>query len=401
MPGLTRLRLQTGNFLKHGHGVSWRRINFFLSLPGLREFQLVGLCVCPSLPDRPRVKSLAPVASLQYNLRNHRSPWKLPDEDHALGLLMGALHNTLQSLILPAEQTPVLALSRLHWPRLRELKIFGERWSSPDTPLISLLANLPNLQIIVFAFSDPENQSEDARAVCPVGFDSSFPWPVLQHLTLSHPSTKDAIYARLPPTLQTLALRSWTHHCVRSFIIKRVCPHLPSMFPLGTASTLRRVLRDVRIQELRTLELEYRADADDLMLLEDVVSWFPKLDTIELHRYRQNGVKDVPLDDIANILRPLAQLRTAKLNVDFHASVFYSEDSSLPHEQRVRNPSEILRSCVLTFARVCSSLQEVWVLFDRDHILKWCCYHIVRHREEDNAQLDMSRYEEVSYNPRR
>ncbi|KAI0750244.1 hypothetical protein C8Q80DRAFT_679416 [Daedaleopsis nitida] len=127
MPCLTRLRLQMGNLLKHGHGVSWRRINLFLSLPTLREFELVDLCVCSNLPDSPRVKTLAPVSSFQYNLYDNRSPWKLPAEDQALGLLLSALHNTLQSLMLPAESTPVLTLSHLHWPRLRELRIFGER----------------------------------------------------------------------------------------------------------------------------------------------------------------------------------------------------------------------------------------------------------------------------------
>ena len=49
------------------------------------------------------------------------------------------------------------------------------------------------------------------------------------------------------------------------------------------------------LPHLRTLELEYREDAGEPELLQLVAATLPRLTTLEIHRFRRDGCKDVPV----------------------------------------------------------------------------------------------------------
>ena len=129
MPRLASLTLWSVNPHNYGHGLSWRRLNAFLSLPHLQTVTFLRFYVSPRLPNgqQPQFGRLAPLSSFTYDLHEHRRPMRLPAEEQSLAHLMHAVHSSLSSICLPAEPAPIQTISVLHWPQLRELRMYGER----------------------------------------------------------------------------------------------------------------------------------------------------------------------------------------------------------------------------------------------------------------------------------
>ncbi len=201
---------------------------------------------------------------------------------------MLSFHASLETLWLPADSAPIRTISQLDWPRLRELRLFGGRWTDPATPIISLFGHLSHLRLLVLELSEP--QGVDARAVWPRGVAAVYPWPELRCLTLSHPSTDDSVYSHLPRTLERLALRQWEHGCMRAWLARRYDgSRLRPVFPLIEAEALACILHQVDAPELRGLEIEYRADDSEANLWREVVARFPHLVLLEIHRYHKTG----------------------------------------------------------------------------------------------------------------
>ena len=300
MPRLTTLRLAPAFAHNYGHGLSWRTMKTLLSLPHLQAVTLHSFHVTPQLIDgeRPQFNHLSPFTTFNYYQSFYRRLRKLPSEQEGLQSLMHAAHTaSLEVLRLPAETAPVEAISMLPWPRLRELQLYGARWTSPATPIISLFANLTGIQVLDLALSDPEGGSVETRAVWPRGHEAYYPWPELRRLYLSHPSTHDEVYSHLPPSLETLALRQWPR-CYRRPWSEIVVPShwIGRAFPLTQASTLLKVLTGSKTSSyLRELDLEYRADPAESDLFHEISVKFPCLHVLELHRYRESGSDDIPV----------------------------------------------------------------------------------------------------------
>ncbi|RDX40630.1 hypothetical protein OH76DRAFT_1412851 [Lentinus brumalis] len=58
---------------------------------------------------------------------------------------------------------------------------------------------------------------------------------------------------------------------------------------------LLRILRSCYTPHLRKLGVEYCSDGNEVSLLSHIVSNFPRLTSLELHRYKLDGDDDIPV----------------------------------------------------------------------------------------------------------
>ncbi|KAI0755197.1 hypothetical protein C8Q80DRAFT_1266684 [Daedaleopsis nitida] len=389
MPYLSELSMAARGVHNHGHGISSRLVSVVLSLPQLTLLDLFRVYCSPKLPEgeseHPQYPTSTSLTVFKYRLLEDRRPWRLPGEEKSLDLLVRAACGSLERLSLPAEPAPILTISLLQWPRLRVLRLYGERWITPNTPIIVLFSNLAALEELVLNLVEPVGV--DARAVWPPGTTTSFPWPLLQRLSLSHPSAHDMIYSHLPPTLRTLSLRPWEHRCMR-MKAERLYEerHLRPAFPFPEPSTITRILREIQHSYITELEIEYQVDEtaskqDEQDMFHTVTAQLPHLTSLEIHRCRSTMLGDVPVREIARALRPLSSLRVAKLNFNF-------PECSPPRYLFARCSTERILLALETatvnataFVQECSSsLQEVWMLRNNEYWLgtAWYVYTITR-----------------------
>ena len=272
LPRLTTLHLSV--LYINVHGLSWNNMRIILSLPKLRHLHVDGSYICPEPLNSDKLEdaTVTSLATFHYIMPHYCQPLSFPSEVATLDFLVCKLHTSLQSLALPVESAPIQTISSLHWPCLREFTLRGERWSNPATPPVILFSSriMPSLQSLALELSQPKN----ARApgmIWPKGVSTTLPWRSVEALRISHPNPADQIYSHLPPYLRTLALRSWPHECERAFELAweeswRTSRTLP--YPLSTPGNLAEVLRECNhLPLLRTLELEYREDAQEPELL--------------------------------------------------------------------------------------------------------------------------------------
>ncbi|PIL36449.1 hypothetical protein GSI_00138 [Ganoderma sinense ZZ0214-1] len=374
MPRLTEVVFDNCKYIPV-HGLPWRTVRAMLTIPNLHHFAIASLRICPTADDTVEwgdsgLQPSAALSSFRYWVRDPTPTRSFPAEERGLDTVVRAFHASLETLDLPSEPAPIQLMCSLSWPRLRELRLRGLRWTTPSTPIVSLFACMPHLRTLVLQLYEPEHV--DARAVWPRGFSATYPWPELEYLSISHPDADDDIYAHLPPTLRGLALRSWPHFCVQIKNDNEYPPRdLRWSFPMANASSILRILQRCGTPDLRTLELEYEVDEPgvDAELLQYVAASFPRLRTLELHRYR-NGDPVVPTAEIARYLSPLAELAMLKLHLDFPGT---PPPAFSPADQRRFCNSKALaaydvtlRSTAATFASALTytspSLREIWVL---------------------------------------
>ncbi|TFK93791.1 hypothetical protein K466DRAFT_59188 [Polyporus arcularius HHB13444] len=295
MPHLSTVVVRPMHSHYFGHGLSWSTVCIFLSLPQLSRLVLDCVHICPRPPDAMelRLQPSTPVSCLDYLLPNVRDPYRLTSETEALDRLLRSLHTSLETLSLPTEPAPIDTISSLDWPRLCELKLRGLRWTT-TLPIVGLFAPMSNLRVLSLELMEREGTS--ATALWPPRFPASYPWPLLESLSVSHPDPEDEIYAHLPPTMRTLMLRAWPHQCIRRWQEVNYEPNRLRLHrPLPSPSILLRVLQRCDTPHLRMLGVEYFTDHAELPLLSHIASNFPRLTTLEFHRYRPHGDADIPV----------------------------------------------------------------------------------------------------------
>ncbi|KAM5544831.1 hypothetical protein V8D89_001729 [Ganoderma adspersum] len=204
---------------------------------------------------------------------------------------------------------PINALGVEPWPRLRELVLQGQLPEGIRNPFITLLSGMPNLRVLRLMFALPPGV--DRLPVWPRGVETPFPWPELEELVLSFPTPDDQIYASLPSCLRRLSLRCCPHHCVRERVDRPVWRS-----PILSASEMLRVHSRSPLPHLDHLQLEYRADDADASLLRYLTTAFPGLLTLELHRFRPEGVDEIPVVSIGEELGSLSRLHMLSLHLD-------------------------------------------------------------------------------------
>ncbi|TFK78857.1 hypothetical protein K466DRAFT_668312 [Polyporus arcularius HHB13444] len=300
-----------------------------------------------------------------------------------LDRLLRFAHLSLETLSLPTEPSSMETIALLDWPRLRELKLRGLRWTSPDLPIIRSFAGMPNLRVLSLELMEQDGAT--GTALRPRGFSATYPWPYLDSLLVSHPDPDDEVYAHLPQTMQILMLRSWPHECIRRWQEVNYEPdQLRSYRSPTSPSALLHILRACYMPHLRNLGVEYRSDRSEVSFLSHVASNFPRLTSLELHRYRPDGDVDIPVLDIARSLASLADLRILKIHLDFPEMQWPMPDrrSGITHYWTLENPEDFeqrLRAATATFAQVLKPcLKQVWHFIYKCFQLHWRIYDVDR-----------------------
>lgn len=299
MPCLSTLILQPA--ADGPHGIPWIAFKTFLSLPHLRRFISYRLSLCPKKlenDDFGDAHSMqAPLVSMEYMQYDPRVPCTFPSEREALAVVLERMSPTLERLVLPSEAAPIQSIAHVTWPRLLELKLSGDRWTTPTAPIVSLFQNMPNLRTLSIELR--EVSGLDARAVWPMGFVASYPWPDLEHLTVSNPDPQDLIYDHLPATLRLLSLRPWPHRSAylwfEDYVYETRDRPRRWCCPLPSSSELLRIVPKCNTPLLQELCIEYSVDASEMLLLQQVVHSFPNLVILEVHRHRRVVDTEVPV----------------------------------------------------------------------------------------------------------
>ena len=276
----------------HGvHGVQWSALSSMWKLPHLREFSAVGLLLSPTvLPTSAHSTAISPLSLFHYErVVSHQYP-PTKAEKEIVDLILTRLCDSLAVLTLPTEVVSPMVLSHLDWPRLRELRLRGAQWSTTSEPYTKVFSRMNRLRTLIlectlFELAEP-------RPFCIPDADDGeeFPWPNLEHLSVSHPLVHDPVYARLPHNLRVLALYSCPHLAERPKI------HTTDRtyhFPLMTSSETLEVLRRFRGRGLLELQLEYLADDAESDLLRFISSTFTCIRSLQIYRYRQHNTSDI------------------------------------------------------------------------------------------------------------
>ncbi|KAI0643921.1 hypothetical protein C8Q79DRAFT_977412 [Trametes meyenii] len=303
------------------HGLPWSVIAAVLSVPGLQELRIISLLICPkTLPTETiGLHHPVPLKSFDYALYDLRSePRSWPTEKQALINILVNVCSTLEKLTIPTEAVPFRYLLSAQFPALRELHLRGDYRTagSPPLPYVQAFANMPRLRCLDLRLAQVFD--DHIPPLWPAGLETTFPWPELEHLTISHPVVEDRIYANLPPFLRSLSLRSFPHlsTSVWKLGIQRHEENRWGKFVLLTASQVQSILWQLQLPSLERLELEYQEDDADEDLLQYIISTFHTLVAITIRRYRRKDSPGVPVVDIARKLATLPRLRTVRLHLD-------------------------------------------------------------------------------------
>ncbi|KAH9830275.1 uncharacterized protein C8Q71DRAFT_372158 [Rhodofomes roseus] len=296
------------------HGMGWETLSAILSIPCLRSLTVAQFLFSPrQSPPDASLGSLAPLTTFRFEHRAIRRELRqYPLQEDTLGLVIGRLQHTLETLLLPNEVTPFKSLAGNRWPQMKELHLIGEFHPDPDfpVPFVALFAGMPKLRILRLKLSLPIGIDKQVLQLWPKAYHAQFPWPDLDNLTMSFPCFDDRIYSHLPQTMRHLSLRCTPHHCFIPWAQYYVHSPLPD------ASEMLEILSKVDTPHLERLEVEYRADfaEDDLLLC--ITKRFPQLTLLEIHRFRSQGSSDLAITDIALRLARLQNLRTLRAYLD-------------------------------------------------------------------------------------
>ncbi|TFK81850.1 hypothetical protein K466DRAFT_322118 [Polyporus arcularius HHB13444] len=123
-----------------------------------------------------------------------------------LGTIILGMHLSAESLSLPVTSIPLAAMSKLSWPRLRDLELAGhDLTESHVRDLQRFLARLGGLRSISIHVSQlPEHAQTSLWGSRP---SSIVDTRRLESLSVAHPDSDDAIFSRPIPSLLRLALR--------------------------------------------------------------------------------------------------------------------------------------------------------------------------------------------------
>ncbi|KAI0311138.1 hypothetical protein OF83DRAFT_1087909 [Amylostereum chailletii] len=230
--------------------------------------------------------------------------------------LLEPMRESLRSLEISSHHGLFSWMSSVHWPRLRELCLDGMYLDKGDLRAIrSLISNLPNLQVLGLKLA----RTVDAKKPILVRQSSttSMALSCLKRFTIAFPSPVDGIFDLLPVKLRHLSLRDWPRYYFLQDPDDEDSPgELGLAMPILAASECLAILRRCHCPQLVSLEVVYRADSGEDALFGHIVTSFPLLTTIELHRYREYTDENVPMDHIAEMLAALDNISSLRLNLD-------------------------------------------------------------------------------------
>ncbi|TFK80835.1 hypothetical protein K466DRAFT_591621 [Polyporus arcularius HHB13444] len=241
----------------------------------------------PKVDDEQWCEGLASVTSFTYDVRMAGVPPGYPAEvaRQALAVILRGLAPSLETLCLPSIYAPVEIIRDTHWPLLRDFTVRGGHLDTPSASLAyaQQFRKMPKLRALNLEIAQP-HVAWPARHVAP------FPWPLLEHLTLSHPDPDDAIYAHLPSSIRSLSLHSWPSQVYDVYLQEGTMSYsawsrLPRGVPFPSSVMLRVVQACSHIaSDLTRLHIEYLADENEDALLQYIASACISLAELEIHR---------------------------------------------------------------------------------------------------------------------
>ncbi|RPD54782.1 hypothetical protein L226DRAFT_471045, partial [Lentinus tigrinus ALCF2SS1-7] len=263
------------------HGIRHDVAAVLLSVPQVRDVHIYLYLFCPRQPfPRDALQDMSPLTSFRYEKNPfHYPPRYHPSEVETIGLVVSQLHATLEVLNLPIEATPLDVMSRLDWPHLRHLTLYGDCPTRPSVPIIAVLSRMPMLRILILQLTILPNM--DRQCVWPPTWHMADPLPELEELTVTHPHPEDLLFSNLPRTIRRLSLS-----CAPRYSLQTWHPDDYSrwMSPLPSASELLGIMSKSSLPHLASLDIEYGPDTNEARLLEYISDAYPYLRSIELHR---------------------------------------------------------------------------------------------------------------------
>ncbi|KAF7317892.1 hypothetical protein MKEN_00877100 [Mycena kentingensis (nom. inval.)] len=237
---------------------------------------------------------------------------ELANENGFLGAIVAGMNPVAELLDLPALTAPLKLMSNLRWPKLRHLALTSEFEEGFESATLQrLLSQMPALrQLSVIAA-----RSRDDGRICLVDqADRSASFPDLISLEVAYPDPEDGIFD-LPLTgLRRLALRDQPR-----FYTSLQTPRSRAVWstPILSASECLHILQKQSCTLLEELQLVYDAeDDDDNELRAWLITAFPRLHHLELHRYRRRREEALDLPRILSFLVLMPSLHSVRLNLD-------------------------------------------------------------------------------------
>ena len=250
------------------------------------------------------------------------------------------MSDTVSSLSLPMESAPILTMAELAWPCLRDLSLHGRFLDvthvSSLQHLLSALPSLRNLSILAgrpwslgnlgrhpilpkpststsSSLLDRLPSTSATVGAKPCSYDivqersegePSPPSPLseLLSLTIAFPDPDDDLFSLPMPNLTHLSLRDHPrvyHRLAYSFAVPDGPEGRGWAAPLLSQDEALALLQRMDLSNLTSLELVYIAPVagSDDALLSYIAQALPKLEHLELHRYRALVRRDRPLTD--------------------------------------------------------------------------------------------------------
>ncbi|OSD08738.1 hypothetical protein PYCCODRAFT_49822 [Trametes coccinea BRFM310] len=299
-----------------------------------------------------------------------------------LSALLPRLSSMLTQLFVSLDVAPLQLIATSQWPCLRELTLQGDRRASLDPHLVSiaLAAGMPELRS--FSILRARRKTRRRLILWPADWTGGIPFPKLECLEVSYPNPKDDLYSHLPDTLRRLSLRCWPRHYMHQQRCDRnAMNRLRWQSPVLTASEMLSILQRCRSVPLEQLEIEYRVDENDEVLLRSLAELFPALRTLTVYRYRAEGSSDDIPVSIAQALSHLHHLQVLRAHLDFpHAPHTLSPFQTYPRRFAELDAfQDFLSQPADTLARRLSpSLRFVCLLHRIIYDNEWLPFRIVR-----------------------
>ncbi|KAI0636331.1 hypothetical protein C8Q77DRAFT_1103138, partial [Trametes polyzona] len=397
-------------------GVPWYVLSALFHVPNLRCLHVDGPICHPydqlpldvSLPPR-----LMPLSSLIYNPGDYRALARTTGMEKTVVLfLLERAAASLRELELPSESAPLPRMALWSWPMLIKLSLHGERpqLAEGSPPLVSILGQMPRLRDLTLRFAELVDVLPPP--IWPPWFSAQYEWPDLERLYVSHPCPNDEFYAHLPNTLRDLSLRCWPrhykHYAPGGYTVRKIGVNWKS--PALWSSQMLSILRKITAPNLANLELEYYANAEDGLLFHHIASSYRHLTLLRVHRYRSRGNTDVPVEQIADALKELAEPRNLMMHLDFPFLTgfpelgrirrgYHPEDpEAREYHRRFQELREAFDTVATTFARALPpTLEFICLLAPHTNSARvWHAYQVARETsgadEQTYGQLRVSRY---------
>ncbi|RPD76002.1 hypothetical protein L226DRAFT_394493 [Lentinus tigrinus ALCF2SS1-7] len=220
------------------------------------------------------------------------------------------------------EATPVLSMSERSWLKLHSLSFHGEYVDVAQMKAFPLfLSKGPRLRSL---FMTVRQLPKTAYRRAPIlGYrppDDPFqPASIrLRSLTIAYPDPDDDIFSVDATDLHQLSLRDWPRYYGNLTYVDRQITGSPA--PILTHAECLSILRRMNVPRLTSLELVYLVNPGvvDDELLSYISRAFPRLEHLQLHRYRADKEENVDYEHIAKLLVAACSLRTVRLNLNLH-----------------------------------------------------------------------------------